>query len=56
MNPRIYKSKAAKQAEYREAKKVGMTCAQYRAALAAGTITPPLSFDEILDTQVYEGG
>jgi hypothetical protein len=36
MNPRIYNSKAAKQAEYREAKKLGMTCAEYRAHIAAG--------------------
>jgi hypothetical protein len=27
---------AAKQAEYREAKKLGMTCAEYRAHIAAG--------------------
>jgi hypothetical protein len=36
MNPRIYKSNAAKQAEYRAAKKLGMTCAEYRAHIAAG--------------------
>ena len=36
MNPRIYESRAAKQAEYREAKKLGMTCAEYRAHIAAG--------------------
>jgi hypothetical protein len=36
MNPKIYKSKAAKQAEYREAKKLGMTCAEFRAHIAAG--------------------
>jgi hypothetical protein len=36
MRPRIYKDKAAKQAEYREAKKLGMTCAEYRAHIAAG--------------------
>src|SRR5208282_213196 len=41
MNPRIYKDKAAKQAEYREAKKLGMTCAEYRAHIAAGDKPAP---------------
>jgi hypothetical protein len=36
MNPRIYISKAAKQKDRREAKKLGMTCAEYRAHIAAG--------------------
>lgn len=36
MNPRIYPSKAAKQKDRREAKKLGMTCAEYRAHIAAG--------------------
>jgi hypothetical protein len=40
MNPQIYKSKADKQAAYRRAKKLGMTCAEYRAAQAAGKIPP----------------
>lgn len=53
MNPRIYKSKATKQAEYREAKKLGMTCAQYREALASGKITPPTTYEEALDTGEY---
>jgi hypothetical protein len=43
MNPRIYASRAAKQAEYREAKKLGMTCAEYRAHIAAGGKPAPVA-------------
>lgn len=47
MNPRIYISKAAKQAEYREAIAAGFDkdsggVPAYRAALAAGTVTRPV--------------
>lgn len=42
MNPRIYNSNADRQKEYREAKKLGMTCAEYRAHIAA-TITPTVT-------------
>lgn len=42
MNFRIYASRAAKQAEYRAAKELGMSCKEYRAAIAAGKITPPV--------------
>lgn len=61
MRPSIYKDKAEKQKEYRDAVAHGFTkdnggVKAYRAALAAGLVTPPLSFDEQLDTQVYESG
>ena len=42
MNPCIYASRAAKQAEYRAGKKLDMSCEEYRAAIAAGKITPPV--------------
>lgn len=54
MNPRIYADKAAKQAQYREAVAAGFTkdnggVKAYRAALAAGTITPPVSYRQALN-------
>jgi len=36
VRPRIYADKAAKQDAYRQAKKLGMTCAEYRAHITAG--------------------